>query len=397
MFYIYLVIVACFIFIYSLLAGKVDKLPISGPIIALLFGLAIGPLFLGVFHFSLDNEVFKVMAELALALVLFTDASKTNLRDFEHNIGLPSRLLLIGLPLTIIAGSVAGYFIFKDFSWIELGILATILAPTDAALGKPVVNSPIVPSKIKEALNIESGLNDGISVPILLLFIAFSEVSADKISFQYALGLFAQQIGIGAAAGLGFTFIADHLIRYSQRKNWITESWKPIIMIALIISCFAVAQSLGGSGFIATFSGGLLFGKIQKTNKTELVSAAEGMGDTISLITWLFFGAFVIKLILSHLSWEIVFYSVLSLTLIRMLPVFLSLINSGITSKQKVFIGWFGPRGLASIVFLVMILDVGLPHLPTLVTTIVSTIVLSVVLHGLTALPFSKMLKKENQ
>jgi len=395
MFYIYLVIVACFIFIYSLLAGKVDKLPISGPIIALLFGLAIGPLFLDVLDFSLNSEVFKVMAELALALVLFTDASKTNLREFEHNIGLPSRLLLVGLPLTIIAGAVVGYFIFQDFTWIELGILATILAPTDAALGKPVVNSPIVPSKIKEALNIESGLNDGISVPILLLFIAFFDISADKISFQYALGLFAEQIGIGAAAGLGFTFVADYLIRYSQRKNWITESWKPIVMIALIISCFAVAQSLGGSGFIATFSGGLLFGKIQKNNKAELVSAAEGMGDTISLITWLFFGAFVINLIISHLSWEIVFYSLLSLTLIRMLPVFLSLINSGEISKQKLFIGWFGPRGLASIVFLVMILDIGLPHMPTLVSTIVTTIVLSVVLHGLTALPFSKLLKKE--
>jgi len=350
---------------------------------------------LNILNIQLTSEGYKTFAELALALVLFTDASNTNLKVLEHNIGVPTRLLLIGLPLTIAFGIGAGFLIFNEYSWIEVGILATMLAPTDAALGKAVVTNPKVPSKIREALNVESGLNDGISVPILFLLIAFfTATSIDDVSLQFGLGLFTKEIGVGLAVGLIITFIGDWLTHQSAKHKWISDTWKPIIIIALAFSCFAMAQVLGGSGFIACFSGGLLYGAMNKKHKMDLLKAAEGAGDTFSMITWIIFGAMVIVAYLPDFSWPIVLYAILSLTIIRILPVFISLIKTGFSVKEKLFMGWFGPRGLASIVFAIIVLDIPLPHKPTIILTVVCTILGSIILHGFSAIPFISILNK---
>jgi NhaP-type Na+/H+ or K+/H+ antiporter len=397
MVYQYLLIITAFILLYSLFAKRIEMTALSGPVIALVVGLVFGPLLFNLFAVNILKEEYRVIAEIALALVLFTDASKTNFGVLKNNISLPTRLLLIGLPLTIVLGMAAGFFIFPDFSWIELGILATILAPTDAALGKAVVSDEAVPTKIREALNVESGLNDGISVPVLFLFIAlFTDQSGEGLSGFYGLRLFAEEIGIGLLVGLSITFVTVLLENYSKKRNWISESWKPIVIIALSLSCFLAAQLAGGSGFIACFSGGFLYGAIQKRYQlnVNLVEAAEGAGDTMSLTTWLLFGSIAIVSNYYHFTWEIILYSLLSLTAIRIVPVLISLISSDISFKEKLFIGWFGPRGLASIVFAIIVLEISIPHQNTIISTIVCTVILSVVLHGFTAKPFIKILNK---
>lgn len=282
---------------------------------------------------------------------------------------------------------------------MEIGILATMLAPTDAALGKAVVSNEAVPSKIREALNIESGLNDGISVPVLFLFIAFftaSQSGTDLGSF-YGLQLLIEEIGIGLIAGLSITVITLYIVRFSNAHKWIAESWKPILIITLSFSCFTAAQIAGGSGFIACFAGGFLYGTIGDKYKfgNNAVESAEGAADTLSLGTWFIFGAFVITNFLQEFTWEVALYAVLSLTVIRMLPVYLSLNKTGLQLKDKLFIGWFGPRGLATIVFAIIVLDVPLPHQDTIIITTVCVILLSVVLHGITANPFIKLLNKK--
>jgi len=393
-----LLIIVSFILIFSLFSIRIEKTGISGPILALIIGLVFGPLILDLFDMTLEGEEYRTIAELALALVLFTDASKTNLTMLEKNSKMPIRLLLIGLPLTIIFGLIGGYLLFKGFTWIEAGILATMLAPTDAALGKAVVTNKAVPSKIREALNIESGLNDGISVPVLFLFIAlFTTQSGDGLSSLYGLKLLAKEIGIGLLAGLAITFIIVWIAHFSTKRNWITESWQPMVIITLSFTCFTVAQIAGGSGFIACFAGGFLFGTINNKFdlKMNLLDSAEGFGDTISLVTWLIFGSLIITEFFPEFTWEVVIYAVLSLTIIRMVPVFLSLFNTGMSAKEKIFMGWFGPRGLATIVFAIMVVDVQLPHKSTIIITVVCTIMLSVILHGFTANPFIKMLNKK--
>ncbi|MCF8366659.1 MAG: cation:proton antiporter [Bacteroidales bacterium] len=394
-----LFIFSLFILFYALFATRIDKTMISGPVLALIVGLIFGPLVLDLMHVKLESEEYRIIAELALALVLFTDASKTNLMVLKKNAGLPIRLLLIGLPLTIIFGMIAGFMIFNGFSWIELGILATMLAPTDAALGKAVVTNQAVPSKIREALNIESGLNDGISVPVLFLFIAFFDAnqSGNGLESFYGLLLLIKVIGIGLITGLVITLTMVLIIHFSKAHKWISESWKPILIIALSFSCFTAAQIAGGSGFIACFAGGFLYGTLSSKYKpgNNAVESAEGAGDTMSLLTWLMFGAFVIAKFLPEITWEATFYALLSLTVIRMGSVYLSLIKTGISKKSKLFIGWFGPRGLATIVFAIIVLDVPLPNKDTIAITTVCAILLSVVLHGITANPFIKLLNKK--
>jgi NhaP-type Na+/H+ or K+/H+ antiporter len=294
-------------------------------------------------------------------------------------------------------GMVAGGIVFRGFSWIELGILATLLAPTDAALGKPVVTNQAVPSKLRESLNVESGLNDGICVPVLFLFIAFfSTQTGDGIKFSYGLALFAKQIGIGLAVGFGITFIGDRLVNYSQQRGWISKSWETVVIVALAFSCFTLAQIAGGSGFIACFTGGLLYSTLNRKYKHDILEEAEGIGDTLSMLTWIIFSSVIIAANLRYFTWDIIIYALLSLTLIRMIPVLISLLKSGITWKERLFIAWFGPRGLASIVFAIIILDIGLPNQKTIVLTAACTILLSIILHGLTANPFIRMLNRKS-
>ena len=331
-----ILIFASFILIYSLVAKRMEKTAISGPFLAVIVGLVAGPLMLNLIVVRVEAEGYKVIAELALALVLFTDASNTNIRELIKHATVPTRLLLIGLPLTIGLGMAGGVAIFREFSWIELGILATLLAPTDAALGKPVVTNPSVPSKLRESLNVESGLNDGICVPVLFLFIAFfSAQTGEGIKFSYGLALFAKQIGIGLLAGLVITFIGDRLVNYSQHRGWITKSWETVVIVALAFSCFTAAQIAGGSGFIACFAGGLLYSTINRKYKHDILEEAEGVGDTLGMLTWVIFSSVVIATNIRQFTWDIIIYALLSLTIIRMIPVLISLTGSEIREKKK--------------------------------------------------------------
>jgi NhaP-type Na+/H+ or K+/H+ antiporter len=244
---------------------------------------------------------------------------------------------------------------------------------------------------------VESGLNDGICVPVLFLFIAlFSGQTGEDVRFSFGLLLFAKQIGIGLVTGLGITFIGDRFINYAQKRGWISKSWETIVIVALAFGCFTAAQIAGGSGFIACFTGGLLYSTINRTYKHDILEEAEGIGDTLSMLTWVIFSSVVIAANLNNFTWDILIYALLSLTIIRMLPVLISLIKSGISGKEKLFIAWFGPRGLASIVFAIIILDIGLPHQKTIVLTAACTILLSIILHGLSANPFIKILNKKS-
>jgi len=392
---IQLAMLVLLILLYSIFAEKIEKAPISGPIIFLVFGLVFGPLGFDLLTFVVGNEGYKVLAELALALVLFTDASKTDFKVLKANINIPARLLLIGMPLTIILGIVTGKMIFAEFSWIELAILATVLAPTDAALGEPVVNNKSVPPKIRASLNVESGLNDGIAVPILFLLLAIYSVQHGEVTTQDAIILFVKEIGIGALVGLGITYIVVRLIKLSLINQWFEESWRPMLMITLAVGCFALAQGLHGSGFIACYLGGLLFGKMCADEKAQFQKAAEGTGKILSFIVWIIFGAVVISDNISYFSWSIVLYAFLSLTIIRMIPVMLSLFKSGLTFHESLFTAWFGPRGLASIVFVVIVFDINIENNATFALTAVCTILLSVLAHGFTASPMSNAFKSK--
>ncbi len=388
-----LAILAVFAFLYSAFAKGIEKTWVSGPIIFTAFGLLLGPLGAGVLTLDVTNQTLRTLAEITLALVLFSDAASANLSALKKSVRIPERMLIIGLPLTILLGFAVGVLVFDEFTLYELAILATMLAATDAALGKPVITNKIVPVRVREGLNVESGLNDGICVPILFIFIALAvSTKGDDAGMAHALHLVLEEIGIGLAVGLCLAAMAGWALTLSAKHDWLSDTWMQITVFALAVACFTGAQSIGGSGFIAAFSGGLLFGKITKQHKKSLLRATEGTGDAFALLTWAVFGSAIIGKVIGHLSWSIVVYSVLSLTLVRMLPIFISLAGTGERIKTKLFLGWFGPRGLASIVFTLIVLNENLAGGKMLGTIVVCTVCLSIIVHGVTAIPMSKVM-----
>jgi NhaP-type Na+/H+ or K+/H+ antiporter len=299
---------------------------------------------------------------------------------------IPVRLLLIGLPLTIAFGLGLAWLIFQDLGFFEIALIATMLAPTDAALGKAVVTNPAVPARVRESLNVESGLNDGICVPVILFFIALAAGSVEASeSAALVVKLPLEVIGIGLVVGFVLAVLGGYALRTCANRGWVSGTWLQMPIIALALLCFGLAQWLGGSGFIASFVGGLTFGALTKHHKEQYLDAAEGTADAVAMVTWFAFGTVALGLLLKGLSWQVLLYAVLSLTIVRMLPVILCLIGKGLRLDTQLFIGWFGPRGLASIVFVVMVIGEKLPGNDTIVAVVMWTIVLSVVLHGLSA------------
>lgn len=393
--YLDLALLAGCALLFSCVAGAVEKSRLTGPIIFVFFGFCIGPLGAGLLSLKAEAHTLKVLAELTLALVLFIDAASADFKVLRSSSKIPLRLLLIGLPLTLLLGFGFGVVLFDNLSLIEVALLATIVAPTDAALGQAVVKNESVPADFRQGLSVESGLNDGICVPILFAFLALALGTSghgEGSGWHLAMVLLAEEIGIGLIVGVTLTSLTVLLLRFARSRQWLTHTWVQIPVIALAITCFASAQFVGGSGFIASFCGGLLFGYMTKNHRDEFLRAAEGTGETFALITWVLFGSAVVGRSIDYLNWSIVGYAVLSLTVIRMLPVYISLVGVNLNTEGKLFLGWFGPRGLASIVFAVIVLNAELPHGDTIIVTVAVTVMLSILVHGVTANPWARAL-----
>jgi NhaP-type Na+/H+ or K+/H+ antiporter len=381
-------ILAAVVLIYSAVAGRVGRCWLSGPILFTGAGLLLGPAGIGVLQLPLTAEDLRTLAEISLAMVLFTDAAGADLGVVRRAIGLPERLLLIGLPLTIVLGFLIGLVLFPGLGALEVALLATLLAPTDAALGAPVVTNAAVPPATREALNLESGLNDGICVPVIIVLLDLAigtEIQGGTAG--HIVSVVIEEIGIGLLAGLLLTAAAVAILRTASKFGWTSKHWLHMPVVALAGLCFTAAQALGGSGFIACFVGGLLFGFLERERRLDLLGGAASTGEVLALLTWLAFGGPVLGRLVGQITWPVVIYALLSLTVVRILPVFIALARTGLSAGNKLFIGWFGPRGLASIVFAVIVFDAGLPGRTTVAATADLTVLLSVIAHGLTANP----------
>ncbi|MFQ2035899.1 cation:proton antiporter [Aeromonas veronii] len=391
-----LAVIAAFLLIYSLIAGRFESKLVNGPLLFLLTGWLLGPGGLELLSLSIDSAGIKLLAELTLVIVLFNDAANTNWQVLLANRQLPIRLLLIGLPLTLLCGALFGHWLFPDLPLLEMAILSTILAPTDAALGKAVVSNPAVPAPVREGLNQESGLNDGICVPVLLLLLALIAPTEQHAgTATLAITLMLEEIGIGLLVAFVLTSLTIRLLKISYLNGWQLPLWRQLTMPGLALLCFALAQTLGGSGFIAAFVGGLFIGHRLGEHKHAYMDSCEGYGDLLSVVIWMVFGATLMPILPELLHWQYWLYAIASLTLLRMVPVWLSLIGTGLKPELKLFIGWFGPRGLASIVFAVMVLqnEPSLIGQRPIIATVLCTIILSVILHGLTANPWVERFK----
>ena len=354
-------------------------------------GVLVGPLVLDDVTLNPDGTTIRTLAEATLTVVLFADASRIKLRVLRREDAVPLRLLGIGLPLTIVVGAVLAAAVLTDLNATEALVLAVVLAPTDAALGEAVVTEPRLPSRIRQGLNVESGLNDGICVPLLLIALTTADVEDHLSSSHHAITIVAEEIGYGILGGVVAGLLAAGVLTIGRRRDLITGPWRPVLPIAGATLAYGVAAALGGSGFIAAFVAGAIFGGLSSDESEKDSRLSDEIGNLLGAVTFLVFGAILLGPALKHVSWEIVLYAVLSLTLVRMLPVAIGMIGTGARGPTVAFLGWFGPRGLASIVFTVIVVQESrLPAANTIVLTTYVTIGLSVLAHGITAAPAAR-------
>jgi sodium/hydrogen antiporter len=384
-----LALVALAVLAVAAVSRRLSGTPVTTAMLFVALGVLVGPEVAGEVEPSPSGELVRTLAEATLALVLFADASRIRLDALRREYAVPLRLLGIGLPLTIALGAVLAAAVFSQLTITEALVLAVLLAPTDAALGQAVVADPRLPSRISQGLNVESGLNDGICVPLLFIVLAAADVESHVSGGHHAIAIVAEEIGYGILGGVGAGLLVAAVVRVGLRKRLIAEGWLQLIPVAGAGLSYGVATALGGSGFIAAFLAGTLFGALVRESD-EASRLSEGVGSLLDGLTFLAFGAVLLGPALAHLSWSIGAYAVLSLTVVRILPVAIATVGTRARRPTIAFLGWFGPRGLASIVFAVIVVEQSkLPHVQTILLTTYATVGLSVLAHGLSAAPLT--------
>ena len=385
-----LAIVALTLLGVAAISRRLYGTPVTPVMVFVAVGLLVGPKVLGGIDVESSSATVRTLAEATLALVLFSDASRIDFGLLRREVGVPLRLLGIGLPLTIALGAVSAALIFDQLTVAEALILAIVLAPTDAALGQAVVTEPRVPGRIRQGLNVESGLNDGICVPLLFAAVALADVESEISDGRGAATLLLEEIGYGVVGGVVGGLVVAAIVIHAGRRGLIAGPWLPVIPAAGAALAYGLASPLGGSGFIAAFVAGMTFRLVLGRDPERINELSEEVGNVLNGVTFLFFGAILLGPALGDVSWKLAVYAALSLTLVRILPVAIAMLGTGARLPTLGFLGWFGPRGLASIVFAVIVVEESnLPHEHLIVLAIYLTVGLSVLAHGLTAAPLA--------
>src|SRR5688500_7116213 len=338
----------------ALLSKRLARTPVSGPMVLVAAGLVCGPVGLDLIDISRDSEGVTLLLEVALVAVLFTDAAGVRWSVLLRDDALPLRLLGLGLPLTMVFGAIGAWLLLPGFTVWELALVAVILAPTDAALGQPAIADPRVPATVRQGLNVESGLNDGIALPFFVVLLAAATGETDGAG---AAEVFVLALGLSTAVGCAVGWLGARLLAWSAARGWVSEEWRRVPALMFAALGYAVTVSMGGSGFITAWVAGLVFGVVWRRNvppaqaattgPQSVIGLSEELGNLLASLSFFVFGAVLLGRALSAIDWRIALYAILSLTVLRMAPVAIALAGSHFRLPTVLYVGWFGPRGLA--------------------------------------------------
>ncbi len=376
-------IIAAVVFVFSLISRRIEPTVLSGPMVFVAVGLLFAPEVLNIVDLGLETHAIELIGEFTLGIVLFSDATRIDARSLRREFRLPARLLGIGLPLTVALGTAIVYLLFDGTSVWEAALIAAILAPTDAALGQEVLTDESVPARIRHGLGVESGLNDGLIVPAVAVFLTLVTVEGESLDAAFWLRFVGRQVGIGAAVGIGVGALGAFLLTGFARKGWVDGAHGQLATLALGIFALTASINLDGNGFIAAFVAGIAFGTLCP-DAGHLSELTEDVAQGAAAISFFLFGNVLLASALGDVTIAIVVCAIATLTVGRMLPVAISMIGSGAAWPTRIFVGWFGPRGLASILFGLILLDEGVES-SNAFAVVAWTVLLSVVLHGASA------------
>ncbi len=391
-----IIFTAVLIFGFGLLSKRSSHAMITAPMVFVAIGLIAGFSQVDFLHGGIHAPFIKIIAEITLALVLFIDASTIDTKVLIKEKGLPFRLLFFGLPLTMITGTLVAIPLFPSMEIWALMLMAFILSPTDAALGQVVLTSKLIPEKIRQSINVESGLNDGISLPPILVCLAFLSTSATThTETHYWIVFTLKQLLLGPVIGAMVGWAGGWLVDHASKRGWMSPLFQRLSSLCLAILAFSIAEMIHGNGFIAAFFAGLFLNTHIGTVRKRMHDFGEAESQALSLFVFLIFGMILVPLAARFWDLYVWIYAILSLTVIRMVPVAISLIGTRQSWQTVGFIGWFGPRGIASVLYLLIALtELGTKHYERMMAVVVLTVLLSVFLHGFSAVPFSKIYRK---
>ncbi len=377
---------------WAVLSNLLAAVNITGPLVLLVAGYLLGNPSWGPLAVDVDAPSVHLLAEVTLALLLFADASRVNVAQLRRDAAFPARLLGLGLPITILLGALAAALLFDDMSWALAGFVGATLAPTDAALSAQVVNDDRIPMRLRRALNVESGLNDGIVTPLVVFTLAVvaTDLGLEDHGHDGVAGALLE-LALGVVVGLAVGLGSAVVIGLASRRRWVGDGGRRLATLAAALTSFALAGAIDGNGFIAAFVAGIAFGAAvpKELDVGELGELPELIGELLALAVWFLFGAALLPVAFDHFSVSTLAYALLSLTVIRMVPVALALTGTGMDRPTVLFVGWFGPRGLASVVFaLLAVEELGeTSSIGQAIAVVALTVLVSVVLHGVSAGP----------
>ncbi|HBQ15885.1 MAG TPA: hypothetical protein DEF51_33740 [Myxococcales bacterium] len=390
MFLTIVILVGALLLLFGLVSRRLSETIVTAPMVFVGVGLAIGGSGLGLVEMEVEGGGLHVLGEVTLALVLFADAARIDVRSLAHEAGLPARLLGVAMPLVVAAGAGMALLLLPSFGVFEAALLGAILAPTDAALSQSVLHVRAVPARIRQALNAESGLNDGLALPVVVVLISLASGHGRGAGdWAWFIG---RQVVLGPAIGLAICVSGGWLVRRASEADWMTQDFRRLSGMALPLLAFGVAEAAGGNGFLAAFVGGLGLGHTQREQADDLYAFVEAEGQFLMLLVFTALGALLIGPALARATWRSWLYVAASLTVVRMVPVGLSMLGARARLDTTSFLGWFGPRGLASLLFALLLIEDGtMPHRDEVFAVVILTVFASVLLHGLTAAPLSKL------
>lgn len=377
-----LAVVAAAVFGWGVLSARLQRADLTAPIVFVVLGVVLSG------ALDPDGATVHTLAEITLVWVLFSDAARVGVRELRADAGLYVRLLAVALPVTVVAGWLSAWWMFGGLGvWLALFVGAA-LAPTDAALGAVVITHPAVPVRIRRVLNVESGLNDGIVTPVVLVALAGAAAEAGHDGSEPVHALV--ELALGVAVGVAVGAAGGWVLRAARRRGWVDDLFAGPAVLALALVCYTVALAIDANGFTAAFVGGIAFGHVAGQGRPAAVHYVEQTAGLTSLLVWLLVGVVAVPIVVDHLSWPVLLYAVLSLTVLRMVPVALTLVGAGLPRSAVLFIGWFGPRGLASVVFALLAMEELGDAAGPAVAVVVITVLLSVLAHGFSASPLAE-------
>jgi NhaP-type Na+/H+ or K+/H+ antiporter len=383
-----LVVVAATFLVWSLIVARVERWNLTAPMFFVIVGFSLmhWPFHVEALH--LGSTAIREVAEITLAVVLFGDAARVSVNELRHDAAVPTRLLTIGLPLSMVLGTVLAHLLLPGVGWWVCAVVGAAVAPTDAALGAAIVDDERVPERIRRILNVESGLNDGIATPFVKFFLVAAVVGTSLETSSS--GRAVVELVVGAVGGVLIGAAGGWLLVRARAAGWTTASTTALGVTALALVAYAACIEAGGNGFVAAFVAGLAYGTVTRHADEAALEFTHESGQLLSMVVWFLFGAVMLPA-LAEATWHDIAFALAALTVARMVPVALALLGTGFDRATIVVLGWFGPRGLASVVFALLAYESLAPGDGLrVVTVITATVLFSVVLHGVSAAPVGK-------